>query len=48
LQQRQESIVQVYQIILLIWAIVFAVWYMKQVSDFNKRKDEELEAENQQ
>jgi hypothetical protein len=38
--------VQVYEIIFLVWAIVFGLWYMKQVSAHNKRWDEADEAAN--
>jgi flagellar biogenesis protein FliO len=31
--------VKVYEIIFIIWAIVFAMWLVKQFSEHNKRKD---------
>lgn len=30
---------KVYQIIFIIWTIVFALWLVKQFSEYNKRKD---------
>lgn len=29
---------EVYQIILLLWVVVFAMWAFKQFGDYNKRK----------
>jgi len=31
--------VKVYQILFLAWAIVFAVWVVRQFSAYNKRRD---------
>jgi hypothetical protein len=36
----QEHSVKVYQILFLIWGIVFAFWLVKQFSDSNKRNDD--------
>jgi hypothetical protein len=35
----QEHRVKVYQILFLVWIIVFAFWVVKQFSDHNKRSD---------
>jgi hypothetical protein len=35
----QEHRVKVYQILFLVWIIVFAFWAVKQFSDHNKRSD---------
>jgi hypothetical protein len=29
---------KVYQILFIVWGIVFAMWLMRQFSDYNKRK----------
>jgi hypothetical protein len=29
---------KVYQILFIVWGIVFAVWLVRQFSDYNKRK----------
>jgi flagellar biogenesis protein FliO len=31
--------VKVYEIIFIIWAVVFALWLVRQFSEYNKRKD---------
>jgi flagellar biogenesis protein FliO len=31
--------VKVFEIIFIIWAVVFALWLVKQFGDYNKRKD---------
>ena len=35
----QEHRVKVYQILFLVWIIVFAFWVVKQFSDHNKRSE---------
>lgn len=32
---------KVYQILFIIWVIVFAMWLAKQFADYNRRKDRE-------
>jgi flagellar biogenesis protein FliO len=34
-----ERAVKVYQILFILWAIVFAFWVVRQFADHNKRKE---------
>jgi flagellar biogenesis protein FliO len=34
-----ECAVKVYQILFILWAIVFAFWLVRQFAEHNKRKD---------
>jgi hypothetical protein len=34
-----ESPVKVYEILFIVWGIVFAMWLVKQFSDYNKSKE---------
>ncbi len=36
-----ELSVKVYQILFIVWIVVFAMWLFKQFGDYNRRKDGE-------
>jgi flagellar biogenesis protein FliO len=36
-----ELSVKVYQILFIVWIVVFAMWLFKQFGDYNRRKDRE-------
>jgi hypothetical protein len=35
-----ERALKVYQILFIIWAVVFAFWLVRQFADYNKRKED--------
>lgn len=39
LEPTQERNLKVYQIIFILWGIVFIYWMARQFSEYNKRKD---------